>query len=62
MDRQNWGGPRPGSGRKVHPDIVRTRSKSITLYQYEWDRLAEEAEDNSATKEAARRIRASMKQ
>lgn len=60
MDKRGHGGQRPGAGRPLLPTGERTISKSITLMREEWIALAEAAVDGSPTKEAARRLRASL--
>lgn len=54
------GGRREGAGRKPMPPENKPQSRSVTLRIEEWERLAALAEDGSPTKEAARRVRASL--
>lgn len=62
------GGARPGAGRKPgstgprRPPEALATARNVVLYPHEWAALAAAAPDGSATKEAARRLRASLTQ
>ena len=64
--RPNTGGARPGAGRK--PGVPGRRRdpatlatvRGVCLYPWEWEALAAAAADGSPTREAARRLRASI--
>lgn len=54
-------GKKEASGRKPRPTGEKAVAKSVTLYPWEWAQIAKADKEGNAAREAAKRLRESLK-